>query len=90
MNAPVKEFSTARIERDIENERLLEKLRAKGIEVRSFDGWKLVGKWVKKGEKQKAYRVQSGSYKYMDPITGEDRYEPLMKTCYGFAASQVR
>jgi hypothetical protein len=95
MNAATKNDGQATIAAKLgwgcENERLLEKLRAKGVEVRSFEGWKLVGKWVKKGEKQKAFRVQSGVYKAgIDPITGEDHYEPLMKTCYGFQASQVK
>ena len=73
----------------IENERLLEKV--KGVDVRSFNGWRLAGKWVKKGEKQKAFRVQAGVVRVgIDPITGEDRYEPKMRTAYGFTADQVK
>jgi hypothetical protein len=73
-----------------ENERLLEKCRAKGIEVRSFDGWKEAGRWVKRGQKQKAFRVQAGSYRAgTDPITGEDRYEAKMVLCYGFTKDQT-
>jgi hypothetical protein len=74
----------------IENARLLEKLCAAGTEVRSFDGWKSVGKWVKKGQKQKAFRVKSGVRRVgIDPITGEDRYVDNIKTAYGFTAEQV-
>jgi hypothetical protein len=71
-------------------ERLLEKLRAQGVEVRSFDGWKDTGKWVKRGERRKAFRVQSGSRRYEVPGTGEERYEPIYKTAYGFTADQVK
>lgn len=75
----------------VENARLIEKLRAKGIQVNTFDGWKAEGKWVKKGEKQKAFRVESGSVRVgIDPITGEDRYETKFKTAYGFTADQVK
>ena len=80
----------SRIGFESENERLLEKLLAKGVEVRSFDGWKDAGKWVKKGEKRKAFRVQSGSRRYEVPGTGEERYEPIYKICYGFTADQVK
>lgn len=73
-----------------ENERLLEKVRAGGIELRSFGDWKQRGKWVKRGEKQKAYRVKSGVVRVGTDIkTGEDLYEPKMKTAYGFTAEQV-
>lgn len=73
-----------------ENARLLEKLAAKGIVAKSFEGWKAEGKWVKKGQKQKAFRVQAGVKRVgIDPITGEDRYEPVFKTAYGFTADQV-
>lgn len=73
-----------------ENERLLEKLQVRGMEVRSFEGWKAVGKWVKKGERQQAFRVQSGVRLVgINPITGEDEYAPNMKTAYGFTAKQV-
>ncbi|MEG7660762.1 hypothetical protein, partial [Listeria monocytogenes] len=51
----------------VENARLLEKLTG----VKSFDGWRAEGKWVKKGEKQKAFRVQSGVVRTgINPITG--------------------
>lgn len=74
-----------------ENVRLLDKLCAAGIEVRTFDGWKEVGKWVKKGERQRAYRVQAGSRRIgIDPVTGDDVYVPVIKTAYGFGADQVR
>ena len=73
-----------------ENERLLEKARAAGVVIHTFDGWKLLGKWVKKWQKQKAIRVKSGSRVVgIDPITGADRVEPVMKTAYGFTADQV-
>jgi hypothetical protein len=72
----------------IENERLLEKIE--GQDVRSFEGWKRAGKWVKKGQKQKAFRVRSGVVRTgIDPITGADRYEPRIKTAFGFTADQV-
>ena len=74
-----------------ENERLLEKVRATGTEARSFDGWKDVRRWVKRGEKRKAFTVQSGVRRTgIDPITGEDRYEPKWVTCYGFTLDQTR
>lgn len=74
-----------------ENERLLEKLRDAGTDVRSFEGWKHAGKWVRRGEKQRAFRVQSGARRVgIDPITGEDRYEPCFKFAYGFTAEQVK
>lgn len=73
-----------------ENERLLEIARLDGVEVRSFDDWKREGRWVKKGQKQKAVRVRSGQRRVgIDPITGEDRWEPHYKTAYGFTADQV-
>jgi hypothetical protein len=74
-----------------ENERLLEKARATGTEIHSFDGWKSLGKWVKKGERQKSVRVRSGNRVVgIDPITGEDRVEPVFKYAYGFTADQVK
>lgn len=80
-------MNTSRIAFQVENARLLEKLPG----VNSFDGWKAEGKWVKRGEKQKAFRVQAGMVKVgIDPITGEDRYEPKIVTVYGFTADQVR
>ena len=80
-----------RIQWEAENARLLEKLAAKGIDCRSFEGWKAVGKWVKRGEKRKAFRVQSGTVRVgIDPITGDDRYEPVFRTAYGFTADQVK
>jgi hypothetical protein len=73
-----------------ENERLLEKARLSGIEINSFDGWKLQGKFVKRGEKQKAIRVKSGLRAAgTDPISGESIYEPCYKTCFGFTKEQV-
>ena len=84
-------MNTGKAEFQIENVRLLEKLAAKGIDARDFNGWKLAGKWVKKGEKQKAFRVQAGVRAAgIDPITGEDVYVPNMKTCFGFTADQVK
>lgn len=74
-----------------ENCRLLEKFREGGIVAYSFEEWKSLGKWVKKGEKRKAFRVQSGVRRVgINCITGEDRYEPHFKTAYGFTADQVR
>ena len=74
----------------IENERLLEKARATGIEIRSFDDWKSAGRYVRRGEKQVGVRVKSGVRRVgIDPITGEDRYEPVVKVAYGFLARQV-
>lgn len=78
--------SYSKIEFEIENERLLEKLD----NVKSFNGWKAVGKFVKKGQKQKAFRVQSGSRCVgHDPISGETVYAPVIKIAYGFTADQV-
>lgn len=81
-----------RIEFQVENARLCAKLCEEcGIEVKTFDQWKSEGKYVKKGEKQKAFRVRCGSRKVgIDPITGEDRIEPVFKTAYGFTADQVK
>jgi hypothetical protein len=80
-----------RIGWEAENARLLEKLAAVGIDARTFDAWKAEGKWVKRGEKRKAFRVQSGVRMVgIDPISGADRYEPVFKTAYGFTADQVR
>ncbi len=80
-------MNTAKIAWTAENTRLLEKL---GGKVRTYEGWKAVGKQVKRGEKQRGFRVQSGVVRTgIDPITGEDRYEPCMKTAYGFHESQV-
>lgn len=79
-------MNAAKIAFQTENERLLEKLPG----VKSFEGWKSEGKWVKRGQKQKAFRVQSGVVRVgINPITGEDRYEPKMVTVYGFTADQV-
>jgi len=77
------------IEHQVENEYLLEKCREQGLEIRSFDGWRLAGRWVKKGQKQKAYRVRCGTTQRMDPITGEMIATPATKLAYGFTADQV-
>lgn len=74
-------------ERQIENARLLEKVPG----AKTFDQWRAVGKWVKRGERMKAFRVRAGVIRAgIDPITGEDRYEPKWATAYGFTADQVR
>jgi hypothetical protein len=83
-------MNTSRAEFQIENARLIEKLQAKGFKVNTFEGWKAEGKWVKKGERQKAFRVQAGTRGYEDPITGNTIAEPIFKTCYGFTADQVK
>ena len=75
----------SRIEFQVENTRLLEKLS----DVHSYDGWKARGKQVKKGAKQRAYRVQAGTIRRTDPMTGEDYTEPRWVTAYGFGADQV-
>lgn len=73
-----------------ENERLLEKVREAGADVRSFEGWKAAGLFVKRGEKQKAFRVKSGTVAVgIDPITGADDVRTVFKTAYGFTRSQV-
>ena len=72
----------------LENVRLIDKLNP--AEVRTFEGWKAAGRFVRKGEKQRAFRVQAGYIRTgIDPISGEDRYEPLYKTAYGFHVSQT-
>jgi hypothetical protein len=77
---------TAQLQFHAENERLLEKVAG----AKSFEGWKRIGKRVKKGEKQKAFRVESGVRRAgIDPITGEDRFVPVIKMAYGFTADQV-
>ncbi len=83
--------ATNNIAWEAENARLLEKLAAKGVVAKTFDQWKAEGKWVKRGEKRKAFKVRSGVRPVgIDPITGDDRYEPLFKTAYGFTADQVK
>lgn len=73
-----------------ENERLLEKARLTGTEIRSLADWNSRGKRVRKGEKCKTVSVQSGErHCGIDPITGEDRYEEYWKAAYGFVAGQV-
>lgn len=75
----------------VENERLLEKVRENGIEVRSFDGWKAEGRWVIKGMRRSAFRVQSGVVRTgINPVTGEDRYESRWVVAYGFTKDQTR
>jgi hypothetical protein len=75
----------SKIEFQVENARLLEKLP----NVDSYNGWKSRGKQVKKGAKQRAYRVQAGTIQRFDPITGEGYSEPRYVTAYGFGADQV-
>ena len=78
-----------KIEWQVENEYLLEKARAKGIEIRSFANWKAIGRFVRRGMRQKMVRVQAGSRSEMDPITGETYAEPIYKTAYGFTREQT-
>ena len=54
-----------------------------------YAGWKLRGKQVKKGAKQRAVRVREGGFQRMNPITGEMYWEPRYVTAYGFGADQV-
>jgi len=78
------------IEFQVENERLLSKLRANGIEARSFSDWKDQGRCVIQGETAKSFSVQSGNRKRENPITGEATWsEPIFKTAYGFLANQT-
>jgi hypothetical protein len=78
------------IDFQIENERLLEKAREQGLEIRSFSDWKSCGKWVRKGERQTSVRVTNGQRRFTDPITGEDYYETKYALAYGFMANQVQ
>lgn len=87
-NQRVKQMNYSKIEFQVENERRLEKLN--NPKIKSFEGWKAEGKFVKKGERQKSYRVQCGTFSRMNPITGEMQAEPIFKLCYGFTADQVR
>ncbi len=81
-------MNVSRIAWQVENARLLEKVR--GVVVKTFEQWRAEGKWVRKGQKQKAFRVQAGVRRTgIDPITGEDRYEPNWVYAYGFTADQV-
>lgn len=74
-----------------DNERYLEAARATGVEIRSFDDWKQLGRFVKKGEKQKQVKVKVGYRKAgTDPISGEDLVAPTYRTAYGFTVDQVR
>lgn len=73
-----------------ENERLLEKLRMSGIEVHSFEGWKGLGRFVKRGSKSRAFQVQCGMVRIgINPVTGEVWYEKKFKTAYGFTKDQT-
>ena len=75
----------------IENARLLEKLTANGgPDVDTFDGWKMRGRFVKRGEKSKSFQVNAGVVRVgIDPISGEDRYEAKWRTAYGFTIDQT-
>ncbi len=77
------------IEFQVENAYLLSLAQEKGIDIRSFDQWKLVGKFVRRGEKQMRVRVQAGSRSFEDAITGNMIAEPIFKYAYGFTAKQV-
>ena len=69
---------------------LREKARQQGTEIRSFEEWRQLGRWVRKGQRQRAISVQCGVRRVgIDPITGEDRYVPQYKTVYGFTRDQV-
>lgn len=71
----------------VENERLLGKVTG---EVKSYGGWKLAGRQVKRGEKSKSFRVKSGQVRTgIDPITGEDRWETKWVAAYGFTIEQT-
>ena len=55
----------------------------------TYHGWKSRGKQVKKGAKQRAIRVREGGFQRINPITGEEYWEPKYVTAYGFGADQV-
>ena len=79
-------FNYSRTAAQIENARLLEKVD----NVDTFDGWKAAGRFVRKGEKQRSFRVQAGFRRVgINPITGEDQFEPVFKIAYGFHVSQT-
>lgn len=74
----------------IENARLVEKAAANGAKINTFDGWKAAGRFVKRGEKSRGYRVKAGVVRTgIDPITGEDRYEDKFVTVYAFHVDQT-
>jgi hypothetical protein len=74
----------------LETIRLVEKAVAAGEPINTFDGWKAAGRFVRRGEKARAYRVKSGVRRTgIDPITGEDRYEDNFKTVFAFHVSQT-
>ncbi len=76
-----------RIEWQVENERLLEKMNG---QARSYAGWKAVGRYVMRGQKQKMFRVQSGSRTLEQAGTGETYSEPIFRTAYGFTEDQTK
>lgn len=74
---------------EIENERLLEKARVSGTEIRSLSDWRDQQRIVRKGEKQHKVKVKSGQRHYEDPLTGNTQAEPIFKLAYGFLKSQT-
>jgi hypothetical protein len=79
-----------KIAAQLENVRLVEKAAANGAKINTFDGWKAAGRFVKRGEKSRAYRVNAGVVRVgINPISGEGRYEAKMVTVYAFHIDQT-
>lgn len=79
-----------KISAQLENIRLVEKAAANGAKINTFDGWKAAGRYVRRGEKSRAFRVKAGVVRVgIDPISGEDRYEDRIVTVYAFAIEQT-
>jgi hypothetical protein len=74
----------------VQNDILLERLsRETGRTIRSFEGWKAVGRFVRRGQKQKSFQVCAGHRTEQDPLTGDDVTYPIFRTAYGFTEDQL-
>ncbi len=73
------------------NEDRLEMFRKRypSTELRSFMDWKSKGKFVKKGETQKAYGLVVQRGYWNNPTTGEMEPNAVKVNVYGFTQSQV-
>ena len=79
-----------KIAAQLENARLVENAAAAGEPINTFDGWKAAGRYVRRGEKSRAFRVKAGMRRVgIDPISGEDRYEDNFRTVFAFHVSQT-
>ncbi len=84
-------MNTSKIEFEVQNEFYIDIFNKKfpNYIIHSFNGWKSLGKRVKKGEKQKAFTIQVNAGMREDPSTGESYMEKQNHDVYGFTADQV-